>query len=85
MTTTLSSKGQIVLPKAARRRLGLQPGTKFACRVRDGEIVLVPEVRPAPKAKLARNAVSGLPTLTPPKGTAPLTSARVRELLTDFP
>ena len=85
MTTTLSSKGQIVLPKAARRRLGLQPGTKFACRVRDGEIVLVPEARPAPKVKLVRNAVSGFPTLAPPKGTAALTSARVRELLTDFP
>jgi AbrB family looped-hinge helix DNA binding protein len=85
VTTTLSSKGQIVLPKAARRRLGLQPGTKFACRVRDGEIVLVPESRPAIKAKLGRNSLTGLPVLTPPKGTAPLTSARVRELLTDFP
>jgi AbrB family looped-hinge helix DNA binding protein len=85
VTTTLSSKGQIVLPKAARRRLGLQPGTKFACRVRDGEIVLVPEKRPAMKTRLGRNALSGLPVLTPPKGSDTLTSARVRELLTDFP
>ena len=85
MTTTLSSKGQIVLPKAARRRLGLLPGTKFACRVREGEIVLVPEARPATKVKLKRHALTGLPVLTPPKGSGTLTSARVRELLTDFP
>lgn len=85
MTTTLSSKGQVVLPQAARRRLGLLPGTKFACRVREGAILLVPETRPAPKVRSGRNALTGLPVLTPPKGTPPLTSARVRELLTDFP
>jgi AbrB family looped-hinge helix DNA binding protein len=85
MTTTLSSKGQVVLPKAARRRLGLHPGTKFACRVREGEIVLTPEARPAAGARLGRNPLSGLPMLVPPKGTPPLTSERVRELLTDFP
>lgn len=85
MTTTLSSKGQIVLPKAARRRLGLLPGTKFACRVREGEIVLVPEARPATQVKLKRHALTGLPVLTPPKDSGTLTSARVRELLTDVP
>lgn len=85
MTTTLSSKGQVVLPKDARRRLGLLPGTKFACRVRDGEIVLVPETQPAPKVKVTRNALTGLPVLSPPKGTPPLTSERVGELLADFP
>lgn len=74
-----------MLPKAVRRRLGLLPGTKFACRVRDGEIVLVPEARPATKAKTKRNPLSGLPVLTSPKGSGTLTSARVRELLTDFP
>ncbi len=85
MTTTLSSKGQVVLPKAARRKLGLLPGTKFVCRVRDGEIVLVPEATVATKAKIGRNAVSGLPVLVPPKNTPPLTSERVREMLADFP
>lgn len=85
MTTTLSSKGQVVLPKAARRKLGLLPGTKFVCRVRDGEIVLVPDSPPSMKAKLGRNAISGLPVLRPPKNTPPLTSERVRELLADFP
>jgi AbrB family looped-hinge helix DNA binding protein len=85
MTTTLSSKGQVVLPKAARRRLGLLPGTRFNCRVQEGEIVLVPESRPATKARPGRNPITGLPVLVPPKGTPPLTSERVRDLLTDFP
>ncbi len=40
MTTTLSSKGQVVLPQAARRRLGLKPGVKLDCRVDGNEIVL---------------------------------------------
>lgn len=85
MTTTLSTKGQVVLPKNTRRRLGLQPGTRFNCRVREGEIVLTPESRPPARARVGRNPVTGLPVLVPPKGTPPLTSERVRELLADFP
>lgn len=85
MTTTLSSKGQVVLPKGARRRLGLLPGTKFLCRVREGAIVLTPEIKPAPKVKTGRNPKSGLPILVPPKKLPPLTSERVRDLLTEFP
>jgi len=85
VTTTLSSKGQVVLPKGARRKLGLQPGTKFNCRVREGEIVLTPESRPPARAKVGRHPVTGLPVFVAAKGTPPLTSERVRELLTDFP
>ncbi len=41
--TTLTSKGQITLPKAIREQLGLKAGVKFDCYVdRDGQIVLVP-------------------------------------------
>jgi AbrB family looped-hinge helix DNA binding protein len=37
---TLSSKGQITLPAAARRSLGLHEGDKVAIETRDGEIVV---------------------------------------------
>jgi antitoxin PrlF len=41
--TTLTSKGQITLPKEIRERLGLKAGVKFECYVdRDGQVVLVP-------------------------------------------
>jgi AbrB family looped-hinge helix DNA binding protein len=42
METRLSSKGQIVIPKAIRERLDLQKGTPFRIRVEEGAIVLEP-------------------------------------------
>ena len=38
--TTLSTKGQVVIPQGIRESLGLQPGTPFVVRVVDGKIVL---------------------------------------------
>jgi AbrB family looped-hinge helix DNA binding protein len=41
--TTLTSKGQITLPKEVRDQLGLKAGVKFECYVdRDGHVALVP-------------------------------------------
>ncbi|HSA81391.1 MAG TPA: AbrB/MazE/SpoVT family DNA-binding domain-containing protein [Geminicoccaceae bacterium] len=41
--TTLTSKGQITLPKEIRQQLGLKAGVRFECYVdRDGQVVLVP-------------------------------------------
>lgn len=85
MTTTLSTKGQVVLPNATRRKLGLHAGMRFECKVRNGAIVLTPEARPLVRPKLGRNPRTGLPVLMAPKDTRPLTSARVRDLLADFP
>lgn len=42
MTTTISSKGQITIPKEIRDQLKLTEGTKFAVRVVNGRIELVP-------------------------------------------
>lgn len=42
MHLTLDKFGRIVIPKAVRRRLGLQPGTRLRLEVGDGEIVLEP-------------------------------------------
>lgn len=39
-TTRLSSKGQIVIPEAIRRRLELEPGTEFLVLGEDGTVVL---------------------------------------------
>jgi len=43
--TTLSTKGQLVLPKEIRERLGLSPGDRLKVELSGGRIVLEPVVR----------------------------------------
>lgn len=73
------------MPSGARRRLGLKPGMKFSCRVKGGDIVLTPSLKAAPEPKLQRSKVTGSLVVHTPPGTPELTSARVKELLADFP
>ena len=42
-TVTLSSKYRLVLPRAARERLGAQPGMKFTVLSKGDVVILVPE------------------------------------------
>ena len=39
-TTRMSSKGQIVIPEAVRKRLGLEPGDQFMVMGEDDVIIL---------------------------------------------
>lgn len=41
--TTMTSKGQLTIPKDVREQLGLLPGTRFFVTVRDGEVVAIPK------------------------------------------
>jgi AbrB family looped-hinge helix DNA binding protein len=43
---TVDSKGRIVLPKALRERLGIEPGTEVEVREEDGKAVVEPEDDP---------------------------------------
>lgn len=84
MTTKLSSKGQVVLPKEARTRLRLRPGMSLVCRVQGHSIVLTPE-HPATEApRLMRDPKSGLCITKSPTETR-ITSEEVRAALVDFP
>lgn len=49
--TTLSSKGQIILPKAIRDAHGWGPGTQFLVEEQDGAVLLRP-VSPLPPARV---------------------------------
>jgi AbrB family looped-hinge helix DNA binding protein len=42
MTVTLSSKGQLVIPKAIRRALALKPGAKFEVKFEQEQIIFQP-------------------------------------------
>jgi len=44
MLAKLSSKGQVVIPKAVRKTLGLRHGTQFRVQLEEGRIILEPMV-----------------------------------------
>lgn len=69
METTLSSKGQLVLPAQVRRRLRLARGERLSIEVRGESIVLRPFARPR-RYRPARHPKSRLPVmvaLKPPR------------------
>ena len=43
--TTMTSKGQLTIPKDVREELSLKPGTKFFVTVRNGQVVALPKNR----------------------------------------
>jgi len=85
MTTKLSTKGQIVLPKGVRRRMDLRPGDQFETRIEGGRIVLVAKKKRAKIARLVKDPLTGLPMLSAGKNAPILTSEQVAEILSDFP
>ncbi len=78
MTTTLSSKGQVVIPSEIRRKLGLPTGAVISCEVIDGKIVLDPE--PA-RTKADLTDEDGRPVLVAPDGAPEMTPELVKEIL----
>jgi AbrB family looped-hinge helix DNA binding protein len=50
--TTMSTKGQTVIPAAVREELGLEPGTRFTVRIERGQVVLDPETLAAKLRKI---------------------------------
>ncbi len=60
--TRLSSKGQLVLPKAVREQLGLGPGDELWVEVEEGSIRIVPR-----KKRRLEDVLKRLPGHTPRK------------------
>lgn len=82
--TRISSKGQVVLPGAIRRKLGLRPGDSLDVSVKSGQIVLTPRHAQPGKVVIMRDTVTGLPVLSARPGVPKLTSEQVKEILSDF-
>ena len=85
MVTTISTKGQVVVPSSIRRKLGLQPGDSLDAVIEGQHIVLTPRRDRRRKARIIRDSVTGSPVLTAGAKAPKLTSAEVREILADFP
>ena len=85
METTLSTKGQVVLPRDIRHKLALRPGTKFSSRIAHGSIVLTPRMPLLGRPRLIRDSITGLTVTQGPKNGAVVTNESVRAILADFP
>jgi len=61
--TTVSTKGQVVIPAAIRDELKIEPGTRIAVRLEGGRIILDPETLAAKlrKIKEMRGCTAGFP------------------------
>lgn len=81
MTTTLSSKGQIVIPLEIRNRLGLSTGALIECDLEDGRIILTPAAASS-HARLISEA--DYIALDAPDGAPAMTPKRVKEILSEL-
>lgn len=85
MVTTLSSKGQVVLPRQARARLRLTPGTKLVCEIHGDTLVLKAQA-PARRGRAhVVDPISGLRVSRKSAASGLVTSETVKALLADFP
>lgn len=86
MVTKVSTKGQVVLPSAIRRRLGLRAGDSLDVKAEGDRIVLtLQSKRSRRKAKIVTDPITGFPVLTLGPGAPVLTHKQVKEMLADFP
>jgi AbrB family looped-hinge helix DNA binding protein len=85
MQTTVSTKGQVVLPGPIRRRLDIRAGDPLDANIEDGRIVLTPRRKRARRVKLVRDPITGLPVLSAGAEAPALSSREVEEILASFP
>ena len=85
MQTKVSTKGQVVLPGAIRRRLGIQTGDPLHAEVKDGRIILTPQSKRPHAVRIVRDPRTGLPALSAGPKARKLTHREVKDILSDFP
>jgi AbrB family looped-hinge helix DNA binding protein len=85
MQTKVSTKGQVVLPGALRRRLDIREGDPLDANIENGRIVLTPRKKRSHRVKFVIDPVTGLPALSAGASAPALSSKEVDEILTNFP
>jgi AbrB family looped-hinge helix DNA binding protein len=85
MNARISNEGQVALPLAMRRELGICAGDEVEVAVQDGRIVLSPTSRRIYKAEIISDPITGLPLLSAGPDAPLLTSEDVADMLADFP
>ena len=84
-TTTLSSKGQVVLPRLVRSKLHLAAGTRLLCEIHGDSVVLTPEHPRRIVREYVVDSDTGLRVTKAVENTEPVTSEMVKALLEDYP
>ena len=85
MQTRVSTKGQIVLPKRIRQKLGLRAGDELDAGIEGGTIVLTPRRTRTTKVRVIRDPVTGLPVLSAGQNAPTLTSKEVKDIESSLP
>jgi AbrB family looped-hinge helix DNA binding protein len=85
MPTSVSTKGQVVLPSPVRRRLGIEPGDPLEVDIQGGRIILTPQKKRRKKGRIIKDPATGLPVLSAGSDAPVLTSKEVAALLSNFP
>ena len=85
MTTVISTKGQLVMPAAARKALGLKPGDKLRVTLEGRSVRLEPTRAAHAPVTIKINRRTGLPYAALPPASPSITLSEVTRLLADFP
>ena len=85
MITTVSTKGQVVIPSEMRRRLGIRAGDRLEARIDARHLVLLPFEKAPAKPRIKTSKKTGLPVAFAPRDNEVITSRMVRDALADFP
>lgn len=85
MTTILSSKGQVVLPRLVRSTLHLAPGTKFVCEIQGDSVILTPEHPRHLVREYVTDPLTGLRVRKASGDAEPVTTEMIKALLEEFP
>jgi AbrB family looped-hinge helix DNA binding protein len=80
--STLSTKGQLVIPARLRRALNLRPGDSVAMTLEAGGLLLR---RQSPRGARLKRGRFGRPVLAAAQGAPPMTTASVNALLAELP
>ncbi len=85
MQTKISTKGQVVLPQAIRKKMNLRVGDRLEARIEGERIVLLPSRKRSGKCRIIKDPLTGFPVLTAGKNAPVLTQKEVEEILAEFP
>jgi len=85
METKVSTKGQVVLPRRLRLRLGIRAGDPLDANIEAGRIVLTPRRKRRQRAGIIADPVTGLPVLSAGADAPVLSSKEVSEIIANFP
>ena len=85
MTTVISTKGQLVMPAAARKALGLKPGDKLRVTLEGHSVRLEPTRSARTPLRIKTNRRTGLPYADLSTAAPTVTLADVKRVLAEFP